>query len=107
MDVEVLQLAYRNCTKKIGCLVIRYNEIHLKCDLVYYPPENKAWIRMPEQWVSKTHKKRYCYWMDKEVSDKFQEIVLKQIFDKYNLSLEQIAELHKLRCAGECENKNE
>lgn len=66
----------------------------LKCDLVYHPKYDKAWVRMPEVWITPQKKIHYCYWPTKEKSDEFQKEVLKKIFDKYSLDLDKIKSLH-------------
>lgn len=94
MDVEILEFEKRPCKKKIGCLLIRYCELILKCDLVYYPKSSRAWVRMPEVWITREKKLHYCYWPTKEKSDEFQKIVLNKLFEKYSLDLETIQVLH-------------
>ena len=68
MDVEIIDFEQRVCNKKIGCVLIRYHELLMKCDLVYYPKYDKAWIRMPEIWLNNQDKLRYGYWPTKEIS---------------------------------------
>lgn len=94
MDVEVISCETRACKKKVACLLIRYCEMILKCDLVYHPKYDKAWVRMPEVWITPQKKIHYCYWPTKEKSDEFQKEVLKKIFDKYSLDLDKIKSLH-------------
>lgn len=94
MDIEIMNFHQKACKKKIGCVVIRYHELYLKCDLVYHAKHDKAWIRMPEVWVTKMKKLSYCFWPSKEISDNFQKEVLKKIFDIYNLDVEKIKNIH-------------
>ncbi len=95
MDVDVIELVVRPCKKKVACLIVRYLELHLKCDLVYFPKHDKAWVRMPEVWVTPQKKQRYCYWPTAEISDEFQKVILNKIFDKYSLDLGKIRSLHE------------
>lgn len=94
MDVDVVNFEKRVCKKKVGCVLVRYGELLMKCDLVYNPKYFKAWVRMPEIWLKDDKKVHYCYWPTKEKSDEFQNEILKKIFDKYNLSLEKVKDLH-------------
>lgn len=98
MDVEILEMALRPCRIKVACLKVRYGQLILKLDLVYYAKEHRAWVRMPEKWLTKEHKTTYCYWPSKEISDEFQKDVLNKTFDKYGLDLEKIKLLHIAGC---------
>lgn len=95
MDINVLDFELHPCKTKLGCVIVKYGELILRCELVYHVVDNKAWIRMPERWINPTFKLRYAYWPEKESSDKFQVEVLKKMFDKYDLSLEKVAALHR------------
>ena len=67
----------------------------INCDLVYYAPQKKLWIRMPEIWVDNTFKDRYCYWPCQEKSLAFQEECLKQIKEKFKIDIDKIEKLHR------------
>lgn len=95
MDINVLDFEIHPCRTKLACAIVRYGDLILRCELVYHPGDKKAWIRMPERWLNPKTKLKYCYWPNKEISDEFQKIVLNKIFDKYNLNLDSVAELHK------------
>lgn len=94
MDIEIMEFEPRACKRKVGCVLIRYHELLMKCDLVYHPKYEKAWVRMPEIWLNTQKKLHYCYWPTKEMSDEFQKEVLKKIFDKYSLNLDKVKLLH-------------
>lgn len=96
MDVEVLKMKLVSSWEKIAHVDIRYNDLVLHCDLVYNEKSSRAWIRMPEKWITKEKKMTYCFWPKKEISDKFQKEVFKKIFDKYDLDTPKIAELHRV-----------
>lgn len=95
MDVEVVNYIFKPGPTKLAILTIKYHELLMKCELVYFPSENKVWVRMPELWLN-PHKKFSCaWWPRKAFSDEFQKVVLNKIFDKYDLSVEKVAEMHK------------
>jgi hypothetical protein len=98
MDVNVLDLHLWPNTKRIGSLSVKYYDLILNCDLVFHPKHKKVWVRMPEKWFTYENKMKYCFWPSKEISDIFQKEVLKIIFDKYSLSEEKVAELHRDAC---------
>ncbi len=98
MELEILGFEQRPCKTKIGCLLIKYFNLVLKCDLVYHPQAKRAWVRMPERWLNNETKHSYCYWPTREISDEFQKELLKKLFDKYDLTLEKIQEIHKSDC---------
>ena len=100
MNVEILDYEPHPCKTKLACVMVQYEQLILRCELVYNPGSNIAWIRMPEIWRSKTYKHKYAYWPTKELSDEFQKIVLKKIFDKYDLTLEKVAEMHRQNAAN-------
>ncbi len=94
MDLEILEYETRPCKFRIGFALVKYHQLVIKCDLVYFPKGKKAWVRMPEKWFTPTKKTSFCYWPTKEISDQFQKEVLKLIFDKYDLNEDKIAALH-------------
>lgn len=96
MNVEIINLIYRTCKRKIASLKVSYGDLVMHCELAYYAKEKKVWVRMPERWDTRDKKVSYCYWPSKEISDQFQKEVLKKVFDKYDLTTEQVAELHEL-----------
>ncbi len=98
MELEILDFQLRTCKKKLGCMLIKYFNLVLKCDLVYHPQDKKAWVRMPEQWLNKTSKMQFCYWPTREISDEFQKDLLKKLFDKYDLDVEKIQQIHRAAC---------
>lgn len=100
MEFEVVQFKLHTNAYSIGKCLISYGNLLIDCELAYYKPENKAWLRMPERWVfenNKRVKERYCFWNTKEESDKFQQEILKIIYERYDLSLDQIALLDSQR----------
>lgn len=94
MTIDILELNLKGCNKKLGTVLVKYHEMIMKCDLVYHPKSNKAWIRMPELWKGEK-KLRYCYWPNKNSSDEFQKTILNKIFDKYSLDINKIQDLHQ------------
>lgn len=96
MDVEVLDFQINPCKVKVGFALIRYCEMHIRCDLVYFKKGHRVWMRMPERWLNNDTKLSYCFWPTREKSDEFQKEVLKLIFDKYDLDLEKVANIHKI-----------
>jgi len=107
MNVDVLDFVLRPCKTKIACVTVRYYELVMKCDLVFYPKGRKAWVRMPEKWFTQDKKTNYCYWPDKLISDEFQKEVLKKIFDKYDLDLDKVEALHGSACEKRATSKND
>lgn len=95
MDIEVLQFELNPCNFKLGDALVRYGELIIECELVYYSPASKVWVRMPERWETKEYKKHYAFWRSKKVSDEFQQTVVKKIFSQYDLSQEKVIALHE------------
>lgn len=93
MDVEIVFFKQKPLGNSLGKILVKYYQIVLRCELVYHPKNNKAWVRMPEYWVSREEKKRYCYWDNKDISDEFQKVVLNKLFEKYDLDESKVAEL--------------
>ena len=60
---------------------------------------------MPEVWVTKTQKYKYCSWPNKEISDQFQATVLKKLFEQYKLSDMNVADTHQVSAQKRKENK--
>lgn len=94
MNIEVLDFEQHPCKIKLGCVLVQYGDLVLRCELVYHVGTRKAWIRMPEIWRTKTYKHKFAYWPSKELSEEFQKVVLNKLFDKYDLNLDKIAQLH-------------
>jgi hypothetical protein len=72
---------------------------------VYHPENQKVWVRMPEIWVTKKHKFKYCYWPETAVSDTFQNTLLKQLFEKYKLNDVNVADMHHVNAQKRHENQ--
>lgn len=94
MNIQILNLAVCPNKSKLGDILVQYNEIVIRCELVYHVPTKGAWIRMPEIWLNQNFKKKFVYWPRKDLSDEFQKTVLKLILDEYDLSLDKIAEIY-------------
>lgn len=95
MNIEILDYEEHLSKTKLGCLLVLYEKMVIRCELVFHVNSQKPWIRMPEIWATKTFKKKYAYWPTKEDSDEFQKIVLNKLFDKYDLNLDKVAQLHR------------
>ncbi len=93
MDIEVEDFVVQVDRISIGKLIVRYGELSMRCQLVIYKKTNQPWIRMPEIWTSPERKMQFCFWPTKVLSDDFQKIVLKKLFDKYDLSNDKLVEL--------------
>jgi hypothetical protein len=106
MDIEVVDFETHPTKTQLACILVRYEKLMLRCELVYHVGAKKAWVRMPEIWKTQTFKKKYAYWPTKELSDEFQEAVLKIIFEKYDLNIEKLAILHEKMTnkRGSCRN---
>lgn len=102
MDVSVLQFEICPNKFKLGNVTVQYGSLILECELVYYSPRSKIWVRMPERWETDTYKQHYAYWKSKKASDEFQEIVVKQIFDKFDMSREKVILLHERKAKKKC-----
>jgi len=95
MDIDVIDFQINPCRRKVAFALIRYHQMIIRCDVVYFERDHKVWLRMPEMWLNPEMKLSYCYWPERDVSDEFQKTVLKIIFDKYDTSLENLAKIHK------------
>ncbi len=93
MDVEIVEFKKNPLGTKIGRVIVKYHDIFLKCELMFYNKTKSIWIKMPEQWITEEKKVRFCYWDDKELSDDFQKTVLNKLFDKYDLDQAKVEEI--------------
>ncbi len=96
VDIRVLDFELCPSKKKIGNVLVQYCDLVMKCELVYHPEDKRVWVRMPEVWLTKKSKFKYCFWPVKEVSDEFQKEVLKQVFEKYKMSDANVAHTHQV-----------
>lgn len=94
MFIEIVDFEIFPSKTSLGNILIQYEKLMLRCELVYHAGEKKAWIRMPEIWRSSTYKHKFAYWPTKEDSDEFQKVVLEKIFSNYDLSLNSLAEIY-------------
>lgn len=106
MNIEILDYEEHPCKTKLACILVQYEQLVLKCELVFHVNSQTPWIRMPEVWRTKTYKHKFAYWPTKELSDEFQKIVLNKLFDKYDLNLEKVAQLHRESAAKREISKN-
>ncbi len=95
MEIDLLDFMLSPDNKKLGFVYVRYHNLSIQCELVYHARDKKVWVRMPERWMNKDTKVRYCEWVNTKKSDEFQKIIIKKIFDNHDLSLEKIQEIHK------------
>lgn len=93
MEIEIVEFKKQPIGNKLGKVLVRYHDIFIRCELVYHATSKSIWIRMPEHWVTKEKKLRFCYWEHKENSDLFQKTVLNKLFDKYDLDQAKIEEI--------------
>ena len=94
MNAEILDFISAPTKGRLGQIIVKYHDLVMKCDLVFFIKEQKAWIRMPEIWLNPTTKLAYCYWPNREISDNFQKLILNKLFEKYSLDAEKIKALH-------------
>ena len=98
MQIEILNMEKKPSKRRLAVVSIKYFSLVIMCDLVYHPKHKTAWIRMPERWLTREIKERFCYWDDKAISDDFQKEVLNKIFDKYSLDLDTVTSWHVEAC---------
>jgi|SRR5690606_5172597 len=95
MEIELINFQKKILRNKLGILLIKYGDLHIKCDLVYSPTYEKIWIRMPEVWLTPSYKLHYCCWSTKKKSDEFQKEVLKKLIAKYSLDFPEVKKMHE------------
>lgn len=105
MSLEILLFEERYCPLKLGYVFVRYHDLVMRCELVYQARDKAAWLRMPEYQIGDSFKHVLCHWVSRDLYDKFQNLVLIKLFDKYDLSTEKIAEMYK-KHADEYRKKN-
>ncbi len=94
MSTEIIDFIICPDLKKIGIIMIKYHQLIIKCDLVYFSRDKRVWIRMPERWVTEEKKAPYCYWETKELSNAFQIEILDKLFSKYEMDLEGVKRIY-------------
>lgn len=92
--IEVVNVNIQACAFRMGCVLVKYHELLICCDLCLYKDQN-FWIRMPETWVSNKTKRQFVFWDNLEKSDDFQKEVLKKVFDVIPLTLESAIKMRK------------
>jgi len=107
MDVEIIELTIRPNQFRIGFGLLRYYELYMRFDLCYYAAANKVWVRMPEKWLNPKRKIHYCHWDNKTVSDKFQILTIKKIFDKFDLNEAKVVEIYQHAKSQKAEQRKE
>lgn len=88
MDINVVEAKMSVSKFRIAEVLINYHGLGLFLDVCLYKNE-KLWVKMPEIWLNKTSKRRFCFWFTKEDSDKCQEIILNKVFDMLELDVEK------------------
>lgn len=94
MNIEILDFEMHPCKTKLAYVLVQYEKMVFRCEIVYHIGSRKAWVMMPEIWKTKTKELKYAWWCTKEDSDEFQKVVLNKIFDKYDLDTDKLALLH-------------
>ena len=93
--VEIIRFEMKPTLKQMGVLLIRYHDLHLKCQLCLAVKTGHLWIRMPEVWMTPERKTSFCHWPEKEISDMFQDEVKNQLREKHKVITEDVIALHK------------
>lgn len=106
MDLEIGEFKIRPCKMSIATMLVKYHELIMKCDLVWYPQAKHYWIRMPERWFTRDKKTSYCYWPTREISDEFQKEMLQKIFDSGMLSESEISDIHAFGAEKNSKKRN-
>jgi len=86
--LEVLHAEINPTSTRLGIVVIRYYELVVYCEICVYKEQN-LWVRMPEIWTTTEFKRRLVYWENQKLSDLYQVIILKKVFDLIGLNLEE------------------
>ena len=89
---EVLTAKIHPTLRRLGIVLVRYCELEFYCDICIYKKE-KLWIRMPEMWITPTKKQRFFNWTSQEESKRFQEYVLRKVFEMLGLDLKKGIEI--------------
>lgn len=92
MNIEVIDYKCNPSSRRFANVVVKYGDLFIECDLVYYAKGHKLWIRTPEIWVSKNFKHRYVFWENNEYSDEFQKQVINKLFEKHNIVVDKVAD---------------
>lgn len=92
--IEVFNINLSPDWNRLGTLCVRYYDLAFCCQICVYKYE-KLYIRMPEIWVNRETKKQFMWWPTKDESVKFQEMVLKKVFDMVGLTLETAVQMKK------------
>jgi hypothetical protein len=95
MNIQIINHFIQPDHRRLGVFLVKYHDLAIQCDLVYHVKDGKFWVRMPEAWFIKDKKTKFCFWQTKELSDKFQEEVLKLIFSPTVLTAQQVALIEK------------
>lgn len=102
MHIEIIDIKLNPTKRSLGTVLVRYENLILKCDLVIHVKSDKLWIRMPEVWFTPVRKTRFCYWTSKELSDDFQQSVIMQLANEHGITAEK---LKALRVESKKKNK--
>ncbi len=94
MKLHVLSFNLSPGKTKLAEVAVRYENLILRCDIVYHPTDKKIWVRMPEIWVTATVKHQFAFWPSKELSDEFQVEVLKKIDENFSFSNDKLVEFY-------------
>lgn len=87
MDLHVVEAKLAVNKFRVAEVLVNFHGLGLYLDVCLYKKE-KLWVRMPEIWLRRTHKRKFGFWFDKADSDKCQEIILNKVFDMLGLDLE-------------------
>lgn len=92
--IDIIEFKISPNRYRIARVIVRYHDLLIDGDLVINFKDSKVWFRMPEMWVTKTKKKNFCSWPNKQLSDKFQAAVVEKIFKAYDLDIDKIKSIH-------------
>lgn len=95
--IDLLAIDIHPSSKRIAIIKVKYHHLILRCEVVLSNKKNYIWIRMPETRPEKRQKRSYAMWEEKEVSDYFQEKIIKQLKDKFDFDLNTAISLEEKR----------
>lgn len=92
--INVFKVVEAPSATRIGYALVKYYDLTIRCDICLYKKDH-FWVRMPEIWVSKTEKVRYNSWEKESDSSRFQDMVLKKVFDMIEWDIPKAVQIRK------------
>ena len=85
--IEILEIKIEPNNMRIGVVSVKYYNLLMLCEICVYK-DSHLWVKMPQWWVTTTHRIRFAFWETDEQFSEFQALILAKALEVHGLNFE-------------------